>query len=193
LKIGGLVLAAGEGRRFAGVKQLVPIDGVPMLERVLMAMQAVPALDPLVVVLGARADEVRGGVDFGAFEVVVAEDWAEGAAASLRAGVAALGGCEAVLICLGDQPFITPQVIAGTLDLGRYEAVRAAYRGVPGHPVLLGPRLLRAALLARVPELRGDVGARDLLAAARVKTWEAGHLCDPTDIDTREQLEAVTR
>jgi voltage-gated potassium channel Kch len=43
-----------------------------------------------------------------------------------------------------------------------------------------------------VGELRGDVGFRDLLADARVRTWEAGHLCDPTDIDTRDQLEAVT-
>ena len=127
-------------------------------------------------------------MDFGAFRVVVAEDWAEGQAASLRAGVAALGGVDAVMVCLGDQPFITPQVIAGTLDHDdpAADSVRAVYDGVPGHPVLL-----KRALLARIPGLRGDVGARDLLTGARVRTWEAGRLCDPTDIDTREQLEAV--
>ena len=184
---GGLVLAAGEGRRFGGPKQLADLDGVPILERVLMAMEAVPAIDPLVVVLGARAPEIRARVDFGGFRIVVAEDWAEGQAASLRAGVAALAGADEVMVCLGDQPFITPQVIAGTLDHGgRAPAVRAAYHGVPGHPVLLRRPVLRG-----VPELRGDVGARELLAAHRVKTWEAGHLCDPTDIDTPEQLEAM--
>lgn len=188
--IGGLVLAGGEGRRFGGPKQLAQIRGVAVLEHVLEAMQAVPAIDPLVVVLGARAAEIQAGMEFGAFEIVVAEDWAEGQAASLRAGVAALGDVDHVMICLGDQPFITPQVIAGTLELdgSPADAIRAAYGGVPGHPVLLKRRLL-----SRVPDLRGDVGARPLLAAANVKTWEAGHLCDPTDIDTREQLEALKR
>lgn len=188
--IGGLVLAAGEGRRFGGPKQLARIRSVPVLEHVLRALEGVPAIEPLVVVLGARADEISDQLEFGAFEVVVARDWAEGQAASLRAGVSAMDGVDAVLICLGDQPFITSQVIAGTLDRdgSRADAVRATYRGAPGHPVLLKRRLL-----ARVQELHGDVGARDLLADARVRTWEAGHLCDPTDIDTREQLEAVTR
>lgn len=188
--IAGLVLAAGEGRRFGGPKQLAKIRGLPVLEHVLTAMRAVPAIDPLVVVLGARAAEIRTQVEFGAFEIVVAEDWAEGQAASLRAGIAALGGVDAVMICLGDQPFITAQVMAGTLahDGSRADAVRAAYGGVPGHPVLLKRRLL-----ARIPDLRGDVGARDILVGAQVRTWEAGHLCDPRDIDTREQLEAVTR
>ena len=189
MRTAGLVLAAGEGRRFGGPKQLAPFRGAPLLEHALTAMDAVPALDPLVLVLGERAEEVRAGVDPGAFRVVVAEDWAEGQAASLRAGVAAAGDVDAVLVCLGDQPLITPQVIAGTLDHDgpRVDAVRAGYDGVPGHPVLLKRRVL-----ARVPELRGDTGARDLLAAARVRTWEAGHLCDPTDVDTPEALEALT-
>lgn len=184
----GVVLAAGEGRRFGGPKQLARVGGVPILGRVLAAMDAVPALDPLVAVLGARADEVRAQIDFGRFRVVVARDWAQGQSASLRAGVAALGDVDEILVCLGDQPFITPEVVAGTLELRGGDAARAAYGGVPGHPVLLGRAVLR-----RVPALRGDVGARDLLAGLRVRTWEAGHLCNPIDIDTREQLEAVTR
>jgi CTP:molybdopterin cytidylyltransferase MocA len=48
--------------------------------------------------------------------------------------------------------------------------------------------LLRAPLLARAGELRGDSGFRDLLSSARVGTVEVGHLADATDIDTREEL-----
>jgi carbon monoxide dehydrogenase subunit G len=107
-RIGGLVLAAGEGRRFGGPKQLAPVAGRPLLEHALAALAAVPALDPLVLVLGARAEEVRAGVDTAPFEVVVAHDWAEGSAASLRAGVAALGDVDAALVALGDQPFLPP-------------------------------------------------------------------------------------
>ena len=89
------------------------------------------------------------------------------------------------MITLGDQPFITPQVIAGVLDFDdRYhDAVRATYGGAPGHPVLLTRRLLD-----RAGELEGDAGFRTMLEGRRVKRFEAGHLCDPTDIDTREEL-----
>ena len=69
---------------------------------------------------------------------------------------------------------------------GRHDAVRTTYHGAPGHPVLVGRRLL-----ARAGELRGDAGFRDLLEGGRVRRFEAGHLCDPTDIDTREELAAL--
>jgi CTP:molybdopterin cytidylyltransferase MocA len=185
--IGALILAAGEGRRFGGPKQLATVGGRALIERVVDNVLAVPALDPVAVVLGARADEIRARADLRGVPVVLAADWAEGQAASLRAGVAALGGVEAVVVLLADQPFITPQVIAGAMDHfapAACDAVRTTYDGRPGHPVVLGRRVLDA-----VPGLRGDTGARDLLASFRVRNWEAGHLCDPTDIDTPDQLE----
>ena len=98
-------------------------------------------LERVIVVLGHDADAIRARVDFGAAEVVVAEDWADGQAASLRRGLAAAGDADAVVITLGDQPFITPQVIGAALEqLDGYDAVRALYDGLPGHPVVLGPR-----------------------------------------------------
>jgi molybdenum cofactor cytidylyltransferase len=181
--VGGLVLAAGEGRRFGGTKQLAPLGGRPLLEHAVEAMLAVPAIWPVVVVLGHEADAIRAQADLGDAEVVVCDGWREGQAASLRCGIAALGPVDAAIVTLGDQPFITPQVIAGVLDLHAADAVRATYGGEPGHPVLLSRRLLD-----RASELEGDVGFRPLLEGARVRRFEAGHLCDPTDIDTREEL-----
>jgi molybdenum cofactor cytidylyltransferase len=180
-----IVLAAGAGRRFGGPKQLAPLDGRPLLQHVVDA-----APDPLTVVLGAHADQVRAAVDFDGVDVVICKDWQEGQAASLRAGVEAVGPVDAAVVLLGDMPFVTPQVIAGAVDhmSGRWDAVRTLYSGAPGHPVVLGRRVLDA-----VGDLRGDLGARDLLRAFRVRGWEAGHLCDPTDIDTREQLEVASR
>jgi molybdenum cofactor cytidylyltransferase/nicotine blue oxidoreductase len=186
-EIGGIVLAAGEGKRFGGPKQVAQLDGRPLLEHAVRAMLAVPSISPVVVVLGAHAREVRDAVDLDGADVVVCEDWADGQSASLRAGVAALGEVEAAVITLGDQPFITPQVIAGVLDhRGRHLAVRATYDGKPGHPVLLERRLLD-----HVTELEGDVGARELLDGDHVLPWEVGRLCDPTDIDTPERLQEV--
>jgi molybdenum cofactor cytidylyltransferase len=181
----GIVLAAGAGRRFAGgVKQLAPLRGRPLLAYAVEAMLSVPALDPVVVVLGHAAEEIAAAVDFAGATVVVAADWDSGQSASLKRGVVAAGGADAVVVTLGDQPFITPQVIAGALDhLEGHDAVRVTYGGEPGHPVVLSRPVMDA-----VAELCGDTGARDLLARFRVLRWEAGHLCSAADVDTQEEL-----
>jgi CTP:molybdopterin cytidylyltransferase MocA len=190
--IGGVVLAAGGASRFGSPKQLAELDGVPLLQHAVDAMLAVPAIDPVVVVLGAEADRVREAVDFGEARSVVCAAWAEGMAASLRCGIEAVGDCDWVIVTLGDQPRVTPQVIAAVMDHAdsapiATAAVRATYHGVPSHPVALG-----RAILPHVAELTGDVGARELLGHAVVRTFEAGHLCDPIDVDTPQDLEAMS-
>lgn len=186
--IGGIVLAAGEGRRFGGPKQLAELRGRPLVEHALAAMFAVPAIERIVVVLGAEAGLIRDQADLDGADVVVAEDWREGISASLRVGVAALADAEAVVVLLADQPLITPQVIAAVVDLAdrRGPALRATYGGEPGHPVLI-----KRELFAQITVLRGDAGARDLLELAGAGTVECGHLASAHDVDTREDLETI--
>ena len=81
-EIGGIVLAAGEGKRFGGCKQVARLDGRPLLEHAVRAMLSVPAIDPVVVVLGAHADEIRAAVDLSGADVVVCDAWADGQSAS---------------------------------------------------------------------------------------------------------------
>jgi len=179
--VAGLVLAAGEGRRFGPKpKQLADLGGQPILERVVWNACAVPALERIVVVLGAHADEIRARVDFLDAEPVICPNWRQGQSASLRAGLRALEGARKVIVLLGDQPLVTPQVIARFVD----EPVgsRATYDGVPGHPASLGPRLIRQALA-----LSGDRGLRD----ARWRPVECGRLANGRDIDTPDDLEAI--
>lgn len=181
MTIGGLILAAGEGRRFGGIKQLAELRGRPLLE---YALEAMTEISPRVVVLGHAADKIRRGVNMQGASVVECEDWDEGQAASLRAGLAALAQCDAVVVVLGDQPGITAQAVAAVVAAaGGEDAVRATYDGMPGHPVLL-----HRPLLDRADELRGDTGFRDLLEFASVREVEVGALADPADIDTREEL-----
>ena len=178
----GLVLAGGEGRRFGGPKQLAELDGRPLVEH---ALAALAGLDRVVVVLGARADEVRAGAEVGTAEVVVCADWAEGMSASLRCGLAALSGAGEVVIALADQPYVTAAAVA-RVRATPGPAARAVYGGAPGHPVVI-----RRPLLERASELRGDAGFRDLLAG--VPEVECSDLADPRDIDTRDDLEVVRR
>jgi molybdenum cofactor cytidylyltransferase len=144
----------------------------------------------VVVVLGAAAEEIGAAVRFASAEPIVCEGWAEGMAASLRCGVEQLAGADWVVVTLGDMPGVTPEAIEAVIGAveaaGDAQAVRAAYAGRPGHPVALS-----RALLARVGELRGDVGARELLRGANVRDVEAGHLGRPDDVDTPEELEAI--
>ena len=85
--IAGLVLAAGGARRFGSPKQLAELEGIPLLQHAVDAMLAVPALDRVVVMLGAAADEVGAAVRFASAEPIVCRGWEEGMAASLRCGV----------------------------------------------------------------------------------------------------------
>jgi molybdenum cofactor cytidylyltransferase len=181
--VAGLVLAAGAGTRFGdSPKLLAELDGRPLLEWAVRAQCEVPAVSRVVVVLGARADEILARVDLGRAEIVVCEDWEAGQAASLRTGLAALAGAGKVIVTLGDHPLVTPAVIARFV--GEPPLTRAVYDGRPGHPVVLG-----AAQISQLMSLRGDRGARDLLRGGPV--IEVGHLCSGRDVDTPDDLEVV--
>ncbi|CAN5282800.1 nucleotidyltransferase family protein [soil metagenome] len=189
--IAAVVLAAGSGSRFGkSAKQLAELDGIPLLEHALRAVEAVPAIDRIVVVLGARAEEIRAGVDFGQAKPVVCEDWADGQAASLRRGIEAVAGADAAVLTLGDMPRITPEVIAAFTDLavkhGSQARARAVYDGLPGHPVVLGSEYF-----AQIAALQGDVGAREVLKAIGAHPIECSHLCSPADVETPEALEEL--
>ena len=189
--IAGVVLAAGASTRFGTPKQLAELDGVPLLEHALRAMEAVPAITRIVVALGAHADAIRARVDFGSAEPLVCPDWPEGQAASLRCAIAAIArDAQAAIITLGDQPRITPPVIARFADIagrhGRHARARAVYHGAPGHPVVLG-----RAYFPAIARLHGDVGARDLLRRIGAQTIECAALGSATDVDTPAELEAL--
>ena len=93
------------------------------------------------------------------------------------------------MITLGDQPLITPQVIAAVLDRadGPPAAARATFGGAPGHPVVVK----RDACSPSSRSCAATRGARDLLEAHGVATVECGHLASAHDVDTPADLEAI--
>jgi CTP:molybdopterin cytidylyltransferase MocA len=185
--IGGLVLAAGEASRFGSAKQLAPLDGRPLLEHALRAITASP-VGRVIVVLGAGAEDVIAGVDLHGAEPHLCDRWQEGQAASLACGLAELQDCEAVVVTLGDQPRLSPEAIARVIAArdGDALAVRATYGGDPGHPVLL-----ERDLFARMRDVTGDHGARNLLLSAPVREVPCDDLGGGEDVDTPAELDAL--
>jgi nicotine blue oxidoreductase len=181
VRVGALVLAAGAGRRYreagGGIKQLAPVDGRPLVERALRVMEAVP-FDDRVVVLGYAADEVAAAVDVGGFRPVVHEGWVAGMASSLRAGLAALEGCDSAVIVLGDALGIDARAVARVAEAvraGEGTFVAARYGAGWSHPVgLARPRW------DELPST-GEQGARAL--GAPDYEVDCGDLPEPGDLD----------
>jgi molybdenum cofactor cytidylyltransferase len=186
--LASIILAAGAGKRFGSVKQLAPLRGKRLLEHALDAAAAGPAAHT-VVVLGSHAEEIEGQIDLRDVTVVHCTDWSLGSGASLRSGLEAVPAeTEAVLISLGDEPFPPPSA-AGRLLAARkvgVTALRAAYQGRPGHPVLI-ERALFAPLIESLPITRPGT----LLKEAGVVSIDCSDLGDPVDVDTPAQLAAL--
>lgn len=140
--IAAVVLAAGQGRRFGGIKQLHPVGGVPMLERALAAV-AGAGIGERIVVLGAHAGEILANVDLHGARAVVCDTWRDGQAASLHAGLAALPvDADRALIVLGDGPALDRSAVARMAEAAPGTRVLAADYGTGrSHPVVI-PRAL---------------------------------------------------
>jgi CTP:molybdopterin cytidylyltransferase MocA len=170
----GLVLAAGEGRRFGGPKAPYVLDGERLVDRAVRVLRA-GGCDPVLVVLGSWVGEVPEA------DVVVNDDWPQGMGSSLRAGLAALEPLEGVgrvLLTLVDLPGLTSEAVARLLACEEPVAA-AAYAGERGHPVLLA----RAHWSGAAASAEGDRGARAYLALHEPVLVEVGDVASGEDLD----------
>ena len=178
----GLLLAAGAGARGGGPHARArDDDGTSWLLR---SVQALRPCAEIVVVLGAEAEQAAALLPMSVSRIR-ADDWAEGMGASLRAGLSALASTdhEAALVSLVDLPDVDAAVVARLVAAadGPGALARAAYDGVPGHPVLIG----REHWAGVVGTAAGDRGARDYLATHEVDLVECGDLASGADVDSR--------
>ncbi|RYZ66399.1 MAG: nucleotidyltransferase family protein [Proteobacteria bacterium] len=156
-----VVLAAGASRRFGSPKQLVRVDGRPMLHTVVSNAASLGG-HAVSVVLGSGASELAPLLRHTPATVVVNRNWEEGMGSSLRAAMTRLPGAPAaVLVMLADQIAVTVEDLRRLVAAWRRnpEAIATAtYGGTMGVPAVF-PRRCFAALGG----LRGDQGARLLI------------------------------
>ncbi len=185
-----LVLAAGGSSRFGSPKQLVRLEGRPLLHSA-VARAVEVAGGAVTVVLGAHATELSALLRHSPATVIVNRDWTEGISSSIRIGIGRLpGSCEGVLIMLADQAAVTAS------DLKRLESawrrqplhiVAAQYGSTTGVPAIF-PRTSFAQLL----ELRGDRGAQQLIRRDPDRVVRVPMPSAALDIDTPEDLLSVS-
>jgi CTP:molybdopterin cytidylyltransferase MocA len=182
VRVAGLLLAAGAGRRFGGPKALA--EGGRWLRGGVEALVG-GGCEPVRVVLGAGAELARALLADPSI-AVVADGWERGMSASLRAGLEVATGLrpepDAVLVHLVDLPDVTAAVVARLVRraTGPDVLARAAYGGRPGHPVLLG----RAHWAAIGETVSGDEGARRWLdGRADLVRVECRDLAAGRDVD----------
>jgi nicotine blue oxidoreductase len=190
----GLLLAAGSGSRFGRPKALVSFRGELLVQRGVRLLRA-GGCDPVVVVLGAQAEEVMATA--GLPDSVLALDWETGMGASLRAGLASLEGRAAadaavsVVIALADQPLVGAESVVRLREAHAAGAVAAVatYDGKPRNPVLLDRSTWADVAAAAV----GDAGARPWLRAHPdlITLVPCDGTGSPFDVDTPDDLATV--
>lgn len=187
----GVVLAAGTATRFGGAKLLADIDGRPVLQHVLDRLR-VAGIEQLVAVLGDAADEIERAMRWPAGTRRVHNPRpADGLASSLRIGVAAArrgGEPDAILVALGDQPRIRPDVIRSLLAAPGTAPVVVPRYADESNP---NPVLVRRAAFAIVDEASGDRGLGPVLRTHPDLVQEIPVEGDNPDIDLPADLERI--
>lgn len=173
-RVAAVVLAAGEGSRFGGAKQVLTLPDV------LAALAQAAPLTDVVVVEGRHPL----GASSGAARVVAAPGWERGPGASLRAGLESLGDdVEAALVVLADGPDLSPGAIDAVRASWEREGgtvVAASYDGARGHPLVVAREAWAA-----IP----DEGLRGL----PVRLVPCDAYPDPGDVDRPDDLPARLR
>ena len=193
-RIAALILAAGMSKRMAPQNKLLTIlpNGKAMIAETVDRILA-SAASPVIVVVGHQEEQIRAALAGKNVRFVDANDYADGMAASLRAGVAALSdGIGAVLICLGDMPLVDKssldRIISAFNPAEGREIILPVFDGQRGNPVLWGQRFFN-----ELRSLSGDAGARQILHKYMECVSEVSAASDAVlrDFDTPESVKSL--
>ncbi len=175
-----IILAAGGSLRLGRPKQLLVFEGETLLARAVRVATESKAR-PVIVVLGALADECANAIAGQPVRIVTNKEWKEGIASSIRAGLEAVAHeTDAAVILLCDQPGLSAAHVDALIAAGKSIAA-SAYGGSLGTPAYFEKEFFPE-LLA----LRGDTGARALFKKYADKVAPVDFPGGLRDIDTPE-------
>jgi molybdenum cofactor cytidylyltransferase len=183
----GLILAAGESRRMGRPKALLDYHGETFLDRLTGLLAA--RCSPVIVVLGAAAEEIRKA-SRGNATFVINPDYRRGQTSSLQCGLRSVPEqAEGVLFTLVDHPAVERKTIDALLDSTGRGLVRVPrHEGRRGHPVWFSRELIPQFLA-----MSADEAARDVVRshAARTDFVDVNDLGVLADIDDPAAYQAL--
>lgn len=190
LRIGAMILAAGESRRMGYPKPLLMLHGENFINTLTQTVEKC-RLDPIVVVTGFRADEVEKSLKpVRGLKIVRNTRWKEGQGTSIAAGVEAFpADIKAIIIMLVDQPRVSTELLHMLVKL--YTTTSKPIIITMSGGYVTPPTLMDSTCFEDLKRLKGDEGAKKLLKTYEYKTclWERDDSL--ADIDTPEAYAAL--
>ncbi|MFC1966215.1 molybdenum cofactor cytidylyltransferase [Chloroflexota bacterium] len=184
--ISAILLAAGESKRMGQLKQLMPLGQSTIIEQAIDALLN-SAVSESIVVLGHRAEEVIKAIAAKPVKIAINPNYQQGMSTSIIAGLNVIDSrAQAVMLALGDQPFIDSQAINSLMeafDAHNKGIAIPVCRGRRGHPVIFASRY-KGELL----KLKGDIGGREIIDRHPDDVLEVAVNCEGicVDIDTMD-------
>lgn len=187
--VAGIILAAGEAKRFGQPKQLLPWQGQPLVRHACrVALDA--GLSPVIVVSGAYTPQIRQAL--AGLDVVLVHnpDWQAGQSTSIRAGLDAASGGGAALFLLADQPLVTASLLQALVEAHSVSLSPVVAPLVDGRRA--NPVLFDQDTFPELHNLTGDVGGRALFSKYSPEwlPWHDANLL--LDIDTPEDYQRLS-
>ncbi|MDH5444008.1 MAG: nucleotidyltransferase family protein [Gammaproteobacteria bacterium] len=182
----GLLLAAGQGKRFGSNKLLHPIeDELPMFQ--LMAEKMLDVLPEVVLVINPQLIPYVDSLEQRGMHVVLNEQAEQGIGSSIACGVRASPDATGWLIALADMPYVKTQTIqqlSQRLQKGA-DIVAPLYKQQRGHPVGF-----KQCFKDELMNLDSDIGAREIIQnhQDQLELLESDDAGTITDIDQMSDL-----
>jgi len=157
-----IILAAGKSLRTGAQKLLLPFGEQTVIGHVADQVIKSP-IRQVLVVTAEQSEQIAAVLKGKRLSIVINPDFEGDMLSSIRCGLRALPGCEAIMILLGDQAGIGSGLIGEIIRI--YETTHASiivptYRGRRGHPILFATKYCD-----EVQKRFDGVGLRGLLSA----------------------------
>ena len=189
---GVIILAAGASTRLGQPKQKLAFKGKSLLQNAIDAA-VTSCCTPVIVVLGANAENIEAGLENECIHIIVNAEWPEGMSSSIRKGIEELQKTTPqvsdVILMVCDQPFVSAEILHQLIETkaatGK-KIVASSYNHTLGVPVLFDKIFFPELLL-----LKGQEGAKKLLDFHKESVAQIEFPGGDIDIDTRKDYEAL--
>jgi len=185
--VSAIILAAGQAKRMGRLKQLMPLGKTTILEQSLDNLLG-SKVGEVIVVLGYKAEEIRKIITDRPVKIAVNRDYRQGMGTSIAVGLKVVESrAEAVMLTLGDQPFVDSPTIDRLIEEFKAHDKGIAiptYKGRRGHPLIFSLKYE-----APLAGLKGDIGGREIIKEHPEDILEVAVDCEGIviDIDTMPQ------